>query len=511
MNPARFTAEEIATASSGRWVGAPPAALEGVSTDTRQSVKGNLFVALRGERFDAHQFLGDALRGGAAAAVVAEDWLARSASAPLDVRPASQALRSGRTEPVSLVQAEGESSAHRERGAIAGGAVSRDLLPLLVVPDTLAALGAIARLHRRRFAISVVGITGSNGKTTTREMIAAILATRGPVLRAEGNLNNEVGVPLTLLRLEPEHTAAVIEMGMNHTGEIARIAAIAEPQVGVVTNAFPAHLEGLGTVDAVADAKAELYRGLPPGGIAVANADDPRMLRRAQASGRRVITFAVGRQRRGDVVVLDILDQSDSGLRFLLGIGNREIEARLPLVGKHNAANAAAAAAAAVALGCNDREIVDGLAQVKTVGRRLRLDKLASGILVIDDCYNANPASMAAALQTLAELAGENPRWRPVAVLGDMLELGPIETEAHRELGERAVRAGVKLLAAFGPRSRGTVAAARAAGLPEADAFHTEDMGELVTWSKARLSPSDILLVKGSRGMKLERLVEALR
>jgi UDP-N-acetylmuramoyl-tripeptide--D-alanyl-D-alanine ligase len=474
MTAPRFTPEEIAAATGGRWMGAPPAALDGVSTDTRQPAKGSLFVALRGERFDGHEFLEDAQHGGAIAAVVAGSW-----------------FESGRSQP--------------------GGGGRAPALPFLVVSDTLRALGAVARFHRRRFAIPVVGVTGSNGKTTAREMISAILATRGPVLRAEGNLNNEVGVPLTLLRLGPEHTAAVIEMGMNHPGEIARIAAVAEPQIGVVTNAFPAHLEGLGTVDAVADAKAELYQALPPGGIAVANADDPRMLRRAQASGRRVITFAVGRQRRGDVVVLEILDHSAGGLRFLLGIGNREIEVRLSLVGPHNAANAAAAAAAAVVLGCNDREIVEGLAKVKTVGRRLRVEKLTWGLSLIDDCYNANPASMAAALQTLAELAAGTPGARPVAVLGDMLELGPIETEAHRELGERAALAGVRLLAGFGPRSRATVAAARAAGLTEGDTFHTEEMGELVAWAKARLSPSDTLLVKGSRGMKLERLVEALR
>jgi UDP-N-acetylmuramoyl-tripeptide--D-alanyl-D-alanine ligase len=353
----------------------------------------------------------------------------------------------------------------------------------------------------------VVAVTGSNGKTTTREMIAAILATRGPVLKSEGNLNNEVGVPLTLFRLDANHRAAVIEMGMNHPGEIARLAALAEPQVGVVTNAAPAHLEGLGTVEAVADAKAELYGGLPPGGVAVANADDARMLRRAQACGRRLVTFAVGRGRRGDVVVLEILDQSPEGLRFLLGVGNREIEVRLPLVGAHNAANAAAAACAAIALGCTDREVVAGLAAARPPGRRLRLERLRSGVLLLDDCYNANPLSMSAALRTLSELAGGA---RRVAVLGDMLELGAFEGEAHRGLGAEAARSGVAVLAGFGPRSRETVAAAREAGLGGDDTFHTEDPDELARWAKARLRAGDVLLVKGSRGMKLERLVEAL-
>jgi UDP-N-acetylmuramoyl-tripeptide--D-alanyl-D-alanine ligase len=490
MSTALFSPDELARATGGRWIGSPPARIEGVSTDTRTLGTGCLFVALRGERFDAHDYLADAASKGAAALAVSAAWA------------------SGHEPP----------------------------LPALAVPDTLAALGAVARLHRRRFDVPVVAVTGSNGKTTTREMIAAILATRGKVLKTEGNLNNEVGVPLTLFGLDSSHTAAVIEMGMNHPGEIARLAAIAEPRVGVVTLAAPAHLEGLGTVDRVADAKAELYQGLPANGIAVANADDPRMLKRAQASGRRRLTFAVGRGRRGDVVVLELLDPGADGLRFTLGIGNREVPVHMPaLVGVHNAANAAAAAAAAVALGCTDREIAEGLAAVRPVGRRLRLERLPSGLELVDDCYNANPASMTAALRTLADLvrasglrnqasglrprasgeAGDGQRSPPrsgaraVAVLGDMLELGAFEEEAHRELGAEAARAGVAALAAFGPRSRATAEAARAAGL--ADVFHTEDMDALVRWARASVAPTDVLLVKGSRGMKLERLVEALR
>ena len=470
MNLPHFTADELRTVTGGRWVGAPPSEVAGVLTDTRTLVPGACFVALKGERFDGHGFLGSAAHGGAACAVVAEAWF-------------------------------GSPSARNDVGERLG-------LPLLVVRDPLASLGALAHAHRLRFRVPLVGVTGSNGKTTTREMIACILSTRGPTLRPEGNLNNDVGVPQTLFRLGAEHQAAVVEMGMNHPGEIARLAAIAVPQVGVVTNAAPAHLEGLGTVEAVADAKAELYRALPPGGIAVANADDPRMLKRAQASGRRLLTFAVGRKRRGDVVVLEILSHGATGLVFLLGIGNREVEVRMALVGEHNAANAAAAAAAAIALGCSDREIARGLAEVRPVGRRLRVERLASGLSLIDDCYNANPQSMSAALRTLIHLSAGS---RPVAVLGDMLELGPAEAEAHRELGGEAARAGVKLLAAFGPRSRATWEAALAAGLPATDAFHTEDVAALVAWTRERLLPGDVLLVKASRGMKLERLVEALR
>jgi len=476
MTGPRFTAEELAGATGGRWTGTPPGVAEGVSTDTRTLARGNLFVALRGERFDAHDHLAGAADRGAVAAVVADSRL----------RP-----------PLDKLGANGT-----------GGPSGNPSFPLLAVPDTLRALGAIARLHRRRFEIPVIGVTGSNGKTTTREMIAAVLATRGKVLKTEGNLNNEIGVPLTLFGLDASHTAAVVEMGMSHPGEIARLAEIAEPQVGLVTLAAAAHLEGLGSIDAVADAKAELYEGLPLGGIVIANADDARMLRRAQKSGRRMITFSAAGKRRGDVVVIEIVSQGEDGIRFVLGVGNRELPIHVPaLVGAHNAANAAAAAATAIALGCTDREIARGLAEVKPVGRRLRLERLPSGVRLVDDCYNANPASMTAALRTVVDLAAAAGA-RPVAILGDMLELGTFEDEAHRALGAEAARAGLKALAAFGPRSRLGAEAARAAGL---DAFHTEDVEALLRWTKTSVAPGDVLLVKGSRGMRLERLVEGLR
>lgn len=469
MTPPRFTPEELAAATGGRWLGPRACAAAGLSTDSRSLAEGSAFVALRGERFDAHDFLAAAAAAGAACAVVSADWVARALA---------------------------------ENRALPG-------IPLLAVEDTLQALGAIAHHHRARFHVPLVAVTGSNGKTSTREMIGAILRARGPALKTEGNHNNEVGLPLTLLDLDATHWAGVLEMGMNHAGEIARLCAIAEPQIGVVTNAGPAHLEHLGSVDAVADAKAELYQGLPPGGIAVANADDARMLARARASGRRLVTFARGRGRPGDVVALEVLEHGPEGLRFLLGVGNRELEVRLPLVGLHNCANAAAAAAAAVALGCSDREILQGLSAVRPVGRRLRLERLASGVTLLDDCYNANPSSMSAALATLAELAARS-GGRPLAVLGDMLELGPAAEEAHRALGAEAARV-VKALGAFGPSSGRLAEGARAAGLPAADLFQGEDVAALSAWVRGRLAPGDVLLVKGSRGMRLERVVEAVR
>ncbi len=432
MTGPRFTPDELAAATGGRWIGPPPPELAGVSTDTRTVSAGALFVALRGERFDAHAFLTDAAARGAAAAVVAE---ARASDA--------------------------------------------SSLPRLAVADTLVALGAIARLHRRRFAIPVVGVTGSNGKTTTREMIAAILATRGPVLKTEGNLNNEVGLPLTLFGLEPGHQAAVIEMGMSNPGEIARLAAIALPQIGVVTLAAPAHLAGLGTVDAVADAKAELYLGLPEGGIAIANADDARMLKRAQASGRRMITFSASKGRRGDVVVVEVLSQGIDGLRFVLGIGNREVPVHIPgLVGAHNAANAAAAAAASIALGCTDREIAGGLAAVRPVGRRLRLEPLPSGVQLVDDCYNANPASMSAALRTVVDLAAAGgPAGRGARRHARARPLRGRGPPGARRGGRARRSARARRLRATLPRHRGGGARGRARGLPHGAARGARRVG----------------------------------
>jgi len=461
-----FTGEDLAQATGGRWIGKPPAALIGISTDTRSLPAGCAFLALKGERFDGHDFIGLAGGKGARAAVVQAEWTRNTFPVDATLPP----------------------------------------LPLLAVPDTLAALGAIARFHRARFSAPLVAVTGSTGKTSTREMLGAILRQRGPALVTSGNLNNEIGLPLTLLGLDPSHWAGVLEMGMSHAGEIARLCAIAGPQIGVVTNAGPAHLQHLGSVDAVADAKGELYLGLPSGGVAVANADDARMLKRAQASGRRLVTFAVGRGRRGDVVALEVLDHGTAGLRFLLAVGTGELEVSLPMVGLHQLSNAAAAAAAAVSLGCSDREIVKGLSEARPVGRRMRVARISPGATLLDDCYNANPVSMAAALATARELAARS-GGRALAVLGDMLELGPAEEEAHRALGADAARS-LAGLAAFGPRSRHTAEAARAAGL--GDVLHTEEVLALAPWALERLQPGDVLLVKGSRGMRLERVVEAL-
>jgi UDP-N-acetylmuramoyl-tripeptide--D-alanyl-D-alanine ligase len=453
---ASFASSEILGATHGAAVGKLPVRFEGVSTDTRTITRGALFVALKGETFDAHDLLDQALAAGASAAVV----------------------RKGTRAP----------------------------LPTIEVPDTLVALGQIARHHRRRFAIPLGAITGSNGKTTTKEMIGAILATRGPALKTEGNLNNEVGVPLTLLRLERSHASAIIEMGMNHPGELARLSAITEPQVAEITLVAPAHLEGLKTIEAVAQAKAEIFGGLAKDGLAIANGDDALVRAQAVASGRKVMLF--GACADAEVRLVEVVSHDADGLAVKIGWRGDKHRVHLKFIGLHNAVNACGAFAMGVALGCTPEQCVAGLEAARPWAHRLSLTDCPGGFTILDDCYNANPSSMAAALGTLKAIAGSR---RAVAVLGDMLELGADELTFHSSLGKVALAAGVQLLVAVGPRSKAlheTVSPAlgsRALHLASPDSI-----APAVEFLKAQLRPGDVVLVKGSRGMRLERVVAEL-
>lgn len=455
-----FTLDEVLSATAGRLHGEPlpGVTFSSVSTDTRALGSGALFVALVGERFDGHMFLAEAAKQGAAAALV----------------------QSGVTLPAGVPSS----------------------LRLIAVEDTLVALGRLARHHRRRFSIPIGAITGSNGKTTTKEMVAAILETGGPALKTQGNLNNEIGVPLTLFRLEPTHTAAVIEMGMNHLGEIARLTAITEPDAGLITVVQAAHLEGLGTIDNVGKAKGELFHGLSERATAVVNLEDPRIVAQAKSSGRRMLTFG-----RGPDAAVRLVEASSRGAEGqLLKISHQGMTHEVPLhfLGDHNALNATGAFALALALGFSAERCAQGLSRARPHDRRLQLVPAQHGVQVLDDCYNANPSSMAAALETLATQAVAA-GGRAIAVLGDMLELGAEEARAHRELGERTA-AVAPVAAFFGPRSAAAAEAART----HIDSAHFTDMDALLAWLMPRLKEKDTVLVKGSRGMRLERVVQAL-
>lgn len=425
----------------------PDTPIRGASTDTRTLAPGALFVALRGARFDGHAFLAEAQARGAAAALVEEP-------------------------------------------------VPASTLPQLVVGDSREALGRLAAFWRARFEVPLIAVTGSNGKTTVKEMLAGILRMRGPVLATRGNLNNDIGVPLTLLELAPGHRAAVIEMGANHPGEIALLAGLARPTVGVITQCAPAHLEGFGTVAGVARAKGELLAHLDPQGTAVINLDDPYApLWRELAAGRRCIGFALDR----DAEVTARWQCGADGTELHMRTPAGSIETRLALPGRHNVANALAAAAAAGAAGAAPSEIAAGLAAVRPVRGRLELKAGLRHARLIDDTYNANPASLEAGLAVLAAYPGR--RW---LVLGDMGELGPDAPAYHERVGRSARRCGIERLYAAGVLSKFAAAAFGDGGR------HFADRDALVTALREDLGPDTTVLVKGSRAMQMERVVAAL-
>ena len=466
-NRAIFCLADVAAATGGTILrGGKLDPIEGVSTHSRTVAAGNLFVALSGESFDGHAFVPAAAAAGAAAAVV-------------------------------------------KRGALLPEGLP-ERLGIVAVDDPQRALGALARVHRRRFPNLILGaISGSNGKTTTKELAAAVFeAAFGPTLKTLGNLNNEVGLPLTLLGLDASHVAAAIELGMSNPGEIDRLARIAEPRAGLVTCAQPVHLEGLGSVEAVAKAKGELYRGLPAGAIAVANLDDPRTSREAFESGHPVLTYGGPAHAGADVRLVRIVSHDRRGLAFEVSLrGAEPAFVRIPLVGLHNAQNACAALALGLALGGDPDRMLDGLTRARGFLRRLELKSAPGGVTVLDDCYNANPVSAVAAVRTLRELSGAG---RAFAVLGDMLELGSFEAEGHREVGRAAAAARLDGLVAFGPRSRELAAAAVAGGLAAEHVLVTAAPEEALAWLRARLRDGDLVLFKASRGTRLERIADPL-
>jgi len=420
--------------------------VDAIVTDSRRVDYGALFAALPGSQVDGHDFAARAVEMGAVALLVQR-----------------------------RLQLPGERQ-----------------VPQLVVEDVLRALGRLANLLRRRLDPVVVGITGSNGKTTVKEMVAAILRQEGEVLATRGNYNNELGVPLSLFELEPKHRYAVLEMGASKAGDIAYLAGIAEPDVAIVNNVGPAHLGGFGSIEGVARAKGEIYAGLPADGCAVINADEPwKDMWMATSTAGRVLTF--GRTEEADVRLLDTASQP----RLATPQGELTLELALP--GYHNLLNAAAATTLALALGVPLQAIRRGLAAVQPVPGRLNVIATAAGWTVIDDTYNANPASLYSALQVLAEMQGT--AW---LVLGDMKELGTDSSKMHREVGDAARAMGVERLFATGDMAMHSV-----------DAFgegaqHYATREQLAEALRRSLRPGIKCLVKGSRSMGMEQVVEAI-
>ena len=454
-----FTVSEIAEATGGRVIGSDECEVDGISTDSRSVSAGELFVPLRGISFDGHDYLAAVADQGIQIVLANESWLAD----------------------------------HHLPEAVT----------CIAVNDTLQALGDLAATFRRRYDLPLVGITGSNGKTTCKEMLAAILGQISPGLKTAGNLNNLIGLPQMLFRLRPEHSWAVLEMGMSEPGEIDRLAEIAAPQVGVLLNAFPAHLESMGDVENVARAKGELLLRLPDGGCAIVNADDPLIAGRRSPDGVRRITFGL---KQADIRASAIESRGIHGQRFTLHIAEETVSVVLAAFGRHTIYNALAAAAAAHALGIPAGIIANGLELFRPYDKRFNLEKIG-GILLIDDSYNANPASVGAALATLAELKGDAAAF---VALGDMLELGSNEAVLHRMVGVQAAQVADRLYL-HGPLSRYCAEGALSAGMPAEAVICGLDHAGIATDILSRATEGDFVLLKGSRGMRMENVAEVIR
>jgi len=456
VDPMRL--DDIAAATRGRLAGGrPEVSIASISTDSRTIRPGELFIALVGDRFDGHGFVADAFARGAAAVVV-------------------------------------------EAGRLPDGRAHQ---PAVVVENTTRALQDVARANRERYTCTVVAVTGSNGKTTTKEFIAALASQRFTTIRSKSSFNNHVGVPLTLLDIDHTTEVAVVEIGMSAPGEIRSLATIAQPQIGVITNVNPAHLEFFGSVDAIAEAKAELLDALDADGTAVLNADDEWVRRIGERWTGRRITF--GEAGNADVR-LTAVRQTGDGLEVELFCFGASFQTGLPFPGKHNALNAAAAIATCCALGMQPGEAVRGLSELTLP--KMRFEPRAwRGALLINDAYNANPESMRAALLTFEAMPVEG---RRVFVCGEMRELGAHSLDAHRELGRLVVEHGVDRLITTGGDARHVIQAAISSGMPADRATDCASVAQAAACLQEELRPGDAVLIKGSRANKMERIVDEL-
>lgn len=430
----------------------PNAVASGYSIDSRTVQPGELFFAVKGERLDGHDFVGQALERGAAAAVIRKDQVRRYA----------------------------------EKNS------------LLAVDDTLAALQTLGAAVRRLWGKTVVGVTGSTGKTTTKEAIAHVLAGRFHVLKSEGNFNNHFGLPLMLLKLEPEHDIAVIEMGMSHSGEITALAKIAQPEIGVVTNVAPVHLEFFNSIGEIARAKYELVESLPAGGIAVLNSDDEYVSQFGRDFHGKVVLY--GTRATADVKAENIKQLGAEGSTFDLVVGGCREPARLPLVGVHNIYNALAAVAVGLERGLAPSQGVERLASLAPAEKRGQVVQVGN-ITVLNDCYNSNPKALDAMVDALAAM----PAARRIVVAGEMLELGPTGADLHRRSGEHMALRKINLLLGVRGLAKEMVEAAQAAGMRAEFVASAEEAGQ---WLAKETRPGDVVLLKASRGVKLEKALE---
>lgn len=453
-----FKISDIVKATGGKLAcGSASTICVGLNIDSRKAAKGELFVAIKGAHFDGHEFLEEVKKLGVNAALV----------------------ESGKNYPKDIATVE--------------------------VPDTQKALGDIAAWWRSKFNIPRVAITGSNGKSTTKEMTAAVVLGLGNVLKTEGNFNNLIGLPLTVFRMDSSCRVAILEMGMNAPGEISRLTQIASPTVGLITNITAAHLEKLHTVEAVACAKGELFDTMDKDAIAVVNGED-RFVREMGFKKKRRIVF--GMQNDADVKFLHMEMTNLDSIGLNLSVMGKEYKVRLPVPGAHNVMNALAAISVGVALGIDTKSALERLENFHPMAMRLERVQLANGVRLVNDSYNANPESMKAALRTVGAAKRSG---RFIAVLGDMLELGTQSASLHREVGEAAGQLGVTKLYVVGNFAADLADGAKNGGLDKSSIIICSDVNEIGANLEGEVASGDVILVKGSRGMKMERIVDHLK
>ena len=458
----RYTAADVAQWCGGEVVsGSPDTKLLGLAIDTREVTPGCLFAAIVGPNHDAHKFLAQAKDAGASGLLVQTD-------SDVDLTPFAD-------------------------------------IAVITVADTTKSIGDLATGHRGRFAGTVIALTGSCGKTTTKEMISAVLETAGPCLKTQGNLNNNFGVPLTLLSRRPEDVRAVVEMGMNHRGEIAVLANIGLPDIGLVTNVGTAHIEYLGSQEEIAAEKGDLFAALGAGGTAVANWDDPHVRAQSNRAAGRVTSFGVNPD--ADVRAENTRFEEDGAYHFTLLTPKGEAQVRIKALGDTTVINALAAAAVGVACDLSVETIAAGLGNYAGIAGRMGRHTLAGGVSLIDDTYNANPQSMSAAISSLAFLATKG---RGIAILGGMGELGANAPQAHRDAGKQVFEAGAALLVTVGDAAQGIAQGAGEAGMAAAQIHRCDTHEEAARAVQPTLASGDWILVKGSRAARMERVVEEL-
>lgn len=462
----QFTLEEILKVTNGTLLmGSGSGVYPSVSIDSRTIGRGELFIAIKGKNFDGHEFVVQALMKGAGGAIISDRSLIER----------------------KFFHSKGGSNLHT----------------IIEVKDTLKALHGIANYQRRRLKIPVVAITGSNGKSTTKEMSASVAGVRFNVLKNEGNLNNQFGLPLTLLKMNDSHQAAILEMGMNEKGEIEKLSRIAEPDIGLITNIGRAHLEKLGSIENIKDAKGELIKGIGENGTVILNADDPLVMELKNGFKGKVITFGINSP--SDITAVNIKKNKDIGYQFILKMDGRDAVISLSYAGYHNIYNALSAAAVGKSLGIDINDIKKGIESFKPLPMRMEQFMIDGDITFINDAYNANLSSMEAAVKALsiADFPGEK-----FLVVGDMLELGDSSEDAHRYIGRLIASESIDCLITVGTESKFVFYEALLSGMSRGRAYHCENFDEVAFILDDELKSGDCVMIKGSRGMKMENVVE---